>query len=136
MARGELVHLVDARGPCRVSTPLLVVEDDPQLRHMMALLLEDEGYPVDTAADGLDAIRRLQERRPSLVLLDLNLPYVNGDEVGARIRARYGQALPIVLVTASQHGVGIAEALEAEYLPKPFNVDELLTVVWRCLDQV
>jgi DNA-binding NtrC family response regulator len=52
MARGELVHLVDARGPCAVSTPLLVVEDDPQLRHMMVLLLEDEGYPVDTAADG------------------------------------------------------------------------------------
>jgi DNA-binding response OmpR family regulator len=136
MARGELVHLVDARGPCAVSTPLLVVEDDPQLRHMMALLLEDEGYPIDTAADGLDAIRRLQEGRPSLVLLDLNLPYVNGDEVGTRIRARCGRALPIVLVTASQHGVEIAEALEAEYLLKPFNVDELLTVVWRCLDQV
>jgi DNA-binding response OmpR family regulator len=64
------------------------------------------------------------------------LPYVNGDEVGTRIRARYGQALPIVLVTANQDRAEIAEALEAEYLPKPFNVDELLTVVWRCLDQV
>jgi CheY-like chemotaxis protein len=136
MARGGLVHLVDARGPCRVSTPLLVVEDDPQLRQMMVLLLEDEGYPVVAVTDGLGAIKRVQESRPSLVILDLDLPYVNGDEVGTKIPARYGQALPIVLVTASRHGAKMAEALKAEYLPKPFNVDDLLTVVWRCLDQV
>jgi CheY-like chemotaxis protein len=136
MARGELVHLADERAPCAVSTPLLVVEDDPQLRCMMVLLLEGEGYPVVAVADGLDAIKRLQESRPSLVILDLNLPHVNGDEVGTKIRARYGQALPIVLVSASQRGAEIAQALEAEYVPKPFNVDKLLTVVWRCLDQV
>ena len=135
MGAGELVRIVDLRRARHVDTPLLVVEDDPHLRGMMVLLLEEEGYPVLAAADGLDAIRRLQEGRPCLVILDQNLPYVNGDEVGTRIRARYGRALPIIVVTANRRGAEIAETLEAEYLPKPFNVDELLTVVWRCLDQ-
>jgi CheY-like chemotaxis protein len=135
MARDEIVHLADRRGPCRVGTPLLVVEDDPQLRRMMVLLLEGEGYPVTVAADGLDALQRLQESRPCLVILDLNLPHVNGDEVGIRIRVRYGQDLPIILVSANRQAARIAEVLGAEYLPKPFDVDELLTLVWRRLEQ-
>ena len=135
MARGELVHLMDSRSPCRVSTPLLVVEDDPQLRCMMVLLLEEEGYPVVAVADGLDALRRLQDGRPCLVILDLNLPHFNGDEVGARIRARYGRAVPIILVSANPQGAAVAEALGAAYLLKPFNIDDLLTVVWRCLER-
>ena len=49
----------------------------------------DEGCPVVAVADGLDGIRRPREGRPSLVLLDPDLPYVNGDEVGTRIRAGY-----------------------------------------------
>ena len=132
----ELVRIVDMRRPRHVATPILVVEDDPHLRGMLVLMLEGEGYPVQAVADGLDAIRRLQEGRPCLVILDLNLPYVNGDEVGTRIRARYGRALPIILVTANRRGAEIAGAIEAAYLPKPFDVDELLTVVWRCLEQV
>ena len=135
MARDGFAHLVDARGRCRVSTPLLVVEDDPHLRGMLVLLLEGENLPVTAAVDGLDALRWLQESRPCLVVLDLNLPYLNGDEVGARIRARYGQDVPIILVTANQGGAEIAAALNAIYLPKPFDVDTLLTVVWQCLEQ-
>ena len=136
MGVGEPVRIVDLRRPRHVDTPLLIVEDDPHLRGMLVVLLEEEGYPVLAVADGLEAIRCLQISRPSLVILDLNLPYVNGDEVGTRLRARYGQNLPIILVTANQRGAEIAKALEAEYLPKPFIVDELLTVVWRCLGQV
>jgi len=135
MGAGELVRIVDRRRPRHVDTPILVVEDDPHLLGMLVLLLEEGDYPLVAVADGLEAMQSLQVSRPSLVILDLNVPYVNGDEVGVRIRARYGRTLPIILVTASRHGAEIAEALEAEYLPKPFNVDELLTVVWRCLDQ-
>ena len=134
MASRQLVHIVDPQGPDQVSTPLLLVEDDPQLRGMMATLLEDEGYPVRVAADGLDAIRYLQEHRPSLVILDMNLPYVDGDEVGARVRARYGPAVPIVVVTASRRGAELADALGAAYVAKPFDVDELLATVRGCLD--
>jgi CheY-like chemotaxis protein len=136
MGVGELVRIVDLRRPRHVDTPILVVEDNPHLRGMLVQLPEEEGYPVLAVADGLEAIRSLQVSRPSLVVLDLNVPYVNGDEVGTRLRVRYGQNLPIILVTANQRGAEIAKALEAEYLPKPLNVDALLTVVWRCLGQV
>jgi DNA-binding response OmpR family regulator len=134
MASRHLVHIVDAQGPCQVSTPLLLVEDDPQLRGMIAMLLEGEGYPVAVAADGLDAIQYLREHRPSLVILDMNLPYVDGDEVGARVRARYGHAVPILVVTASRRGAEMADALGAVYVAKPFKVDELLTAIWYCLN--
>jgi CheY-like chemotaxis protein len=116
MASGKPLHIVDALGAGQVSTPLLLVEDDPELRGMMAMLLEGEGYPVLVAADGLDAIQYLQEHRPSLVILDLNLPYVDGDEVGARVRARYGPAVPIVVVTANRRGAEMADALGAAYV--------------------
>ena len=134
MASRQLLRTVDAQGPVQVSAPLLLVEDDPQLRGMMAMLLEGEGYPVLVATDGLDAIQHLQERRPSLVILDLNLPYVDGDEVGASVRARYGQTVPILVVTASRRGAEMADDLDAAYLAKPFDVDELLTTVGSCLD--
>jgi DNA-binding response OmpR family regulator len=135
MTSRPLLHLVDARGPYPVSTPLLLVEDDPQLRGMMAMLLEDEGYSVLVAPDGFTAIQYLQDHRPSLVILDLHLPNVDGDEVGARVRARYGQAVPILVVTASRRGAAIAETLDAAYVAKPFDVDELLTAIWCCLEQ-
>ena len=134
MASGKPLHIVDALGADQVSTPVLLVEDDPQVRCMMVMLLEGEGYSVAVAADGLDAIRYLQEHRPSLVILDMNLPYVDGNEVGARVRARYGQAVPVVVVTASRRGAELADALGAAYVAKPFDVDELLTTVWGCLN--
>jgi DNA-binding response OmpR family regulator len=99
----------------------------------MVMLLEGEGLPVLVAADGLDAIHHLQEHRPSMVILDVNLPYVDGDEVGARVRTRYGSTVPILVVTASRRGAAIAGDLGAAYVAKPFDVDELLTTIWRCL---
>jgi CheY-like chemotaxis protein len=134
MASRQLLRTVDAQGPHQVSTPLLLVEDDPQVRGMMAMLLEGEGYPVLVAADGWDAIQYLQASRPSLVILDLNLPYVDGDEVGARVRERYGHAVPILVVTASKNGAEMADALDAAYVAKPFDVDELLLAVGCCLN--
>ena len=133
MASRQLLHIADAQGPCPVSTPLLLVEDDPQVRGMMVMLLEGDGLPVLVAADGLDAIHHLQEHRPSMVILDVNLPYVDGDEVGARVRTRYGSTVPILVVTASRRGAAIAGDLGAAYVAKPFDVDELLTTIWRCL---
>lgn len=104
---------------------------------MICLLLEDEGYPIRVAADGLEAMQLAREYRPSLVILDINLPYMDGDEVGGRLRVLYGAVLPIIVMTAGSRGAEKARAVgAAAYLPKPFDVDELLAAVWRCLDQV
>jgi CheY-like chemotaxis protein len=128
-------HLFDHRVPRAVNTPVLVVEDDPQLRAVFQLLLEGEGYPVVTAADGLEALRAARTMRPSLVILDLALPLLDGHAVGARLRATYGYALPIVVVTATgQPAETAGDISPCGYLSKPFDIDGLLTVVWRCLE--
>ena len=135
MVRRDLLHRVDARGTQDVSTPLLLVEDDSELRSMMTMLLEEEGYPVVVAADGVEAIQRAYATRPSLVILDLGLPYLDGQEVGARLRARYGEQLPMIVVTADRQGAAKAGELGAAYLRKPFDIDTLLVLIWQCLDQ-
>lgn len=129
------VHLVDHREPRRVSTPILVIEDDPQLRVMFQLLLEGEGYPVVTAADGLEGLRAVQTMRPSLVLLDLKLSLLDGQAVAFELRAAYGPFLPIVVVTATGQHAAMTDGINpSAYLHKPFDVDAFLTLVWRCLD--
>ena len=128
------VHLADRREPRRVSTPILVVEDDPQLRMMFQLLLEEEGYAVVAAADGLEAVRAARTMRPSLVILDLELPLLDGQAVGSQLRASYGDNLPIVVVTATGRAAEAADGVNpCAYLHKPFDVDGLLTLVGRCL---
>jgi DNA-binding response OmpR family regulator len=129
------IHLVDRREPRQVSTPILVVEDDPQLRIMFQLLLEEEGYPVVAAADGLEALRAVRSIRPSLVILDLELPLLDGHAVAFELRAAYGPSLPIVVVTATGQGAETMDGINpCAYLHKPFDVDGLLTLVWQCLD--
>jgi CheY-like chemotaxis protein len=64
-------HLADHREARAVDTPILVVEDDPQLRAIFQLLLEGEGYPIVTATDGLEALRAARTMRPSQVIVDL-----------------------------------------------------------------
>jgi len=81
--------------------PVLVVEDDPDLRALEAELLSSAGYRVTTAADGLEALDRVEEERPALVLLDMRMPRMDGWKFAAAFRERYGDACPIVVVTAA-----------------------------------
>ena len=116
--------------------PILIVEDDGPLRHLMRETLEDEGLPTVTAADGVQALRLVAQRRPALVVLDLMLPGVDGVGVAAGVRARYGaSAPPILLITAAGHGAVTAEQVGAvAYLAKPFDLDHLIATVRRALD--
>ncbi len=108
---------------------VLVVDDDPFIRHLVELALVGEGYTVDQAADGRRALERVALAPPSLVLLDLNMPGMNGWEVHARLRETHPQ-VPVVYMTANlstpdearRHGA-------AGYLPKPFDIDDLLQTV-------
>jgi len=131
MAR--LTHVVDRREPRRVRTPILVIEDDPQPRVLFQLVLQGEGYPVVTAADGLEAVRCARATRPSVVLLDLELPLLDGQAVAAQLRAACGDALPIIVVTATGQRADALGITPRAYLRKPFDVDGLLTLVWQCL---
>jgi DNA-binding response OmpR family regulator len=73
--------------------------------------------------------------RPSLVILDLALPRLDGHAVGAQLRATYGDALPIVVVTATVQTAETADDIgPCGYLSKPFDIDDLIAVVWHCLE--
>jgi len=106
---------------------LLVVEDDVQLRTVIALTFQDLGYTVDTAADGAAADRLLRSCDFEVVVLDLGLPLVDGLEVLRRLRSRKSEAA--ILVLTARHRVqerirGLDLGAD-DYLVKPFDLGEL-----------
>jgi DNA-binding response OmpR family regulator len=118
------------------AAPILVVEDDRQLRQTIQSLLEFEGFVVATAANGQEALEQARRARPALVLLDWGLPIVSGAEVATAINESYDRAVPIVLITADGRSAEKARQIEArDYLNKPFELDDLIAVVRRTLDR-
>lgn len=107
---------------------VLVVEDHADLREMLAVLLESEGYQVETATNGVEALTSLERSRPALILLDLMMPVMSGDEFRERQLAdpRY-RDVPVICMTAAHDGRERAERLHAtEYFQKPVDFDHLL----------
>lgn len=106
---------------------LLVVEDDVQLRNVIALTFKDSGYAVETAADGVAAERRLRDRDFDLVVLDLGLPQMDGLELLRRLRRRHREAA-ILILTARHRVQDRISGLDLgadDYLVKPFALGEL-----------
>jgi DNA-binding response OmpR family regulator len=111
---------------------VLVVDDDALLRASVGRVLEEEGYIVDHAADGNEALRRLADARPDLVLLDVLMPGMNGRQLIESLRNDADtRELPVLVMTAV-HGIdsnaGISEGA-IDYVEKPFDLDELLNKV-------
>ena len=114
-------------------TTVLVVEDEPTIRGLVAEALADEGYAVEQAADGLEALRKTVEHPPDVVLLDLKLPTMSGEEyVGACRRFARCRDVPVVVMSAAYDASEWCRKLGVEAcLPKPFELDELAAVVHR-----
>lgn len=114
-----------------LSKPLvLVVEDEAPLVTMLRYNLEKQGFRVEEAADGQEALTRIAETPPDLVLLDWMLPVVSGIEVCRQIRRRPAtRDLPVIMVTARTEDQDAVRALNTgadDYITKPFSVDALL----------
>jgi DNA-binding response OmpR family regulator len=109
---------------------VLVVEDETSIASFVALYLKNAGYAVKTAATGGEALQQVGNDRPSLIVLDLNLPDIDGIEVCRRIR-KAGD-VPIIMLTARDEDVDKIIGLEVgadDYLTKPFNPRELVARV-------
>jgi DNA-binding response OmpR family regulator len=109
-----------------MATRVLIVEDDDDVRAMLRVLLEDDGYDVIEAADGEIAISRTLSEQPDLVLLDLRLPGRHGLEVCRVVRQRTN--IPIIVVSAHAESTDVVAALEGgadDYVTKPFVAREL-----------
>ncbi len=110
---------------------VLVVEDHADLREMLTVLLESEGFDVTTANNGAEALKALDEARPSVILLDLMMPVMTGDEFRQRQLAdpRY-RDVPVICMTAAHDGRDRANRIQADaYFQKPVDFDRLLGAV-------
>ena len=108
----------------------LVVDDSDAVRGILATHLAQTGFDVDVAADGFQAVSRAGQSLPDVVLLDWDMPGMDGLEVLRRLRAQYRTATTPVIMLATPHEMPFLEnALDAgasEYLIKPFDADTLL----------
>lgn len=106
---------------------ILVVDDEQSYRDALAVSLRREGFLVQVAADGVEALDRYETYRPALVLLDVMLPRMSGIDVCRELRAR--SRVPIIMLTARDAEIDTVVGLEVgadDYVTKPFAMDELL----------
>ena len=109
---------------------ILVVDDDPEIVSFLRRGLAYEGYGVDTAADGAEALTKARDKAPDLVVLDIMMPGLDGLEVARRLRQ--GGDIPILMLTAKGTVADRVAGLDSgadDYLVKPFAFDELLARV-------
>jgi DNA-binding response OmpR family regulator len=110
---------------------VLVVDDEPQVAGMLRDALVEAGYVVKTAVTGREALGLMPAFRPDVVLLDVMMPGVKGDEVLAQLRRDHPR-VPVVMVTANQDEEAARLMLTGgafDYLPKPFELDVLERIV-------
>jgi DNA-binding response OmpR family regulator len=117
---------------------VLVADDQPHIVRLIQVNLEKVGYRVVTAADGLEALRKVREEIPDLVILDVIMPHKDGFEVLREIKRDPRLAdVPVIMLTVKTQNADIVEGLRegAEmYLPKPFHPKELVSLIRRALE--
>jgi two-component system response regulator RegX3 len=116
---------------------ILVVDDEQSYRDALAVALQREGFLVETAADGNEAIARFEATRPALVLLDVMLPKISGIDVCRELRAR--SRVPIIMVTAKNAEIDAVVGLEVgadDYVTKPFRLRELIARVRAAMRRI
>ena len=121
----------DSRQPCGTSARILVVDDEPSLAELVSAVLRYEGFEVVTAANGSEAINAVNKHHPDLILLDVQLPDMDGFAVQDRLNG-HGQRAPIIFLTARDAPPDKVRGLTRgadDYVTKPFNVDELVARV-------
>lgn len=133
----ELVDSGTARAPR--TKKVLLVEDEDALRRVMKDLLEREGFIIHEAADGVQALDEVDRVNPDLVVLDLNLPRLDGYGVLSHLRARAAtQLLPVIVLTAKgdeESEVRVFEYGASDYLTKPFRPRALSARIHSLLDR-
>ncbi len=109
---------------------IVVVDDDPGILKLVTLNLQLEGFRVITATDGKEAVKLVQDEQPSLVLLDIMMPVMDGFQACARIREF--SEVPIIMLTAKGSIEDIVKGLDTgadDYVVKPFSINELVARV-------
>jgi DNA-binding NtrC family response regulator len=116
---------------------VLVVDDEANARTALAELLRDEGYRVETAADGFKALGKIEEDTPDIVLTDLKMPGMDGLELMRKLRTQDSEAVVVVMTAFGAVDTAVAAMKEgaADYLTKPVNMTELVLVLAREMER-
>ncbi len=126
----ELRQKIDTR-------TILVVDDDEIMRSALKRILENEGYKVLMAVDGLELSKVLETTRLDMILLDVNLPWVDGYELCRLIKDHHSlKEVPLVLVSARKSKQDIQQGFDAgcnDYVTKPFDIDYMTGVINKML---
>jgi two-component system KDP operon response regulator KdpE len=119
------------------TSKILVVDDEPQIRRVMRATLSSHGYSIIEAPNGPAALDKLRRERPDLIILDMNMPGMDGLETCREIRA--GSAVPIIILTVRGGEKDKVNSLDAgadDYVTKPFSMEELLARIRAALRRV
>jgi len=114
---------------------LLIVDDEVAILEALTDILSVEGYEVATAANGAEGLKRAGEERPDLILLDLMMPVMDGQEMLRRLKESTDlRTIPVVVMSAGR--VSKSELQGSRFLAKPFELDDLLDTVNAELNRV
>jgi DNA-binding response OmpR family regulator len=110
---------------------VLIVDDNEAIRESLADALSNEGYQVDSAADGASALRSVDRCAPSVILLDLSMPDLDGPSVARRL-SEVGCRSAVIVLSADRGVADIAQKMGAAgFLPKPFDLHALVSMIER-----
>jgi DNA-binding response OmpR family regulator len=123
----------------RSKSGILVVEDDPAIRHLVRMILERRGYVVETAQDGIEAVLKLGVGEFDAVILDLMMPNLDGFALIETLAANAPERLRRIIVTSAASPAVIQTRMRGhapfDVLPKPFDIEELQRRVRECIEQ-
>lgn len=114
---------------------ILIAEDEPLMRKTLSMKLEKEGYKVISCADGREALQKLEEQKPDMVITDIMLPYASGLEIISFVKNK-NSSLPVIVLSALGLEKTVENAFDLgadDYVTKPFNLNELVIRVKRLL---
>jgi DNA-binding response OmpR family regulator len=116
---------------------ILIVEDDPAIRRLVRMVLEREGYVVEIAADGVEAVLKLGLVDYDVIILDLMMPKLDGFAFISTMQANDPERVKRIIVTSAASPAIIRERMKGvpfAILPKPFDITDLLTRVRTCIE--
>ena len=117
---------------------ILVADDEPMLLKTIELKLKKEGYEVITTADGREAIAKIEELNPDMVITDIMMPYASGLEIVSMVRQKIQRKIPIIMLSAMEQEKVVMEAFDLgadDYITKPFSLNELAIRVKKLMAQ-
>ncbi len=116
---------------------ILLADDEEDVRDIVRMFLEGEGYEVVTAYDGLEALSMIEAEHPDLILLDVMMPVMSGIEVARRLRANHATSqIPVIMLSAAAQTESIKQCIAAgvkDYVVKPFQPSKLEEIIRRVL---